>query len=161
MKTPTISNLGRKEDNNVTKLYSRNCWPTTPCRYCWSHYWTVIFVVSDKYTLPAGPITTICISMSIMLIGIFIQEYKSRDANFSDIPNSITVSGDMVTIHNLPANYTLEPEDVKEPWHNGRDSNTYKFEYNQDFGRYTLTNLEGRTFELSDENADYIKSRQN
>jgi hypothetical protein len=121
----------------------------------------LFFVVSDKYTLPAGPITTICISMSIMLIGIFIQEYKSRDANFSDIPNSITVSGNMVTIHNLPANYTLEPEDVKEPWHNGRDSNTYKFEYNQDFGRYTLTNLEGRTFELSDENANYIKSRQN
>lgn len=119
------------------------------------------FIVSDKHTLPAGPMTTILISMSIMFIGVCIQEYKSHEANFSDIPNSITVSGDMVTIHNLPANYTLEPEDVKEPWHNGRDSNTYKFEYNQDFGRYTLTNLEGRTFELSDENADYIKSRQN
>lgn len=95
-----------------------------------------------------------------MLIGVFIQEYKSHDANFADIPNSIVVSGDMVTIHNLPSNYTLEPEDVKEPWHNGRDSNTYKFEYNQDFGRYTLTNLEGRTFEISDENANHIKSKQ-
>lgn len=45
----------------------------------------LFFTVSDKYTLSAGPITTICISMSIMLIGIFIQEYKSRDANFSDM----------------------------------------------------------------------------
>ena len=121
----------------------------------------LFFTVSDKYTLPTGPITTICISMSIMLIGVFIQEYKSRDANFADIPNSIAVSGDMVTIHNLPSNYTLEPEDIREPWHNGRDSNTYKFEYHQDFGRYTLTNLEGHAFEISDENADYIKSKQN
>lgn len=120
----------------------------------------VYLIVSDKYTLPAGPITTIFMSIAIMLIGIFIQEYKSRDAIFADIPNSIAVSGDMVTIHDLPANYTLEPEDIKEPWHNGRDSNTYKFEYHQDFGRYTLTNLEGRTFEISEENANYIKSRQ-
>lgn len=121
----------------------------------------IFFVTSEKYTLPTKPILVVITSMAIMFIGIFIQTYRSHEANFSDIPNSITVSGNMVTIHNLPANYTLEPEDVKEPWHNGRDSNTYKFEYNQDFGRYTLTNLEGRTFEISDENSNYIKSKQN
>lgn len=121
----------------------------------------LFFIVSDKYTLPTGPITTLFLSMGVMFVGIFIASYKSHDANFADIPNSITVSGDMVTIHDLPANYTLEPEDIQEPWHNGRDSNTYKFEYNQDFGKYTLTTIEGRTFELSDENANYIKSRQN
>lgn len=121
----------------------------------------LFFIVSDKYTLPTGPITTLFMSMSIMLIGIFIQEYKSHEANFADIPNSITVSGDMVTIANLPVNYTLEPEDINEPWYNGRASNTYRFEYNHEFGKYTLTTIEGRIFELSDENADYIKSRQN
>lgn len=120
----------------------------------------MFFITSAKYTIPTGSMTVLFLSIVIMFVGIFIQEYKSHEATFADIPKSISVSGDMVTIHDLPANYTLEPEDIKEPWHNGRDSNTYKFEYHQDFGRYTLTNLEGRTFEISDENADYIKSRQ-
>lgn len=120
----------------------------------------IAYVVSNKYTLPTGPFTILFVSMSLMFIGVFIQEYKSHDANFSDIPDSISVSGDMVTIHNLSTNYTLEPEDIEQPWHNGRESNTYKFAYNQDFGRYTLTNIEGRTFEISDENAEYIKSQQ-
>ena len=120
----------------------------------------MFFITSAKYTLPTRSMIVLFLSIALMFVGIFITEYKSRDANFSDIPNSIVVSGDMVTIHNLPANYTLEPEDIKEPWHNGRESNTYKFEYHQDFGKYTLTTIEGRTFEITDENADYIKSRQ-
>ena len=120
----------------------------------------MFFITSAKYTLPTRSMTVLFLSIALMFVGIFITEYKSRDANFSDIPNSIAVSGDMVTIHNLPANYTLEPEDIKESWHNGRESNTYKFEYHQDFGRYTLTNLEGRVFEISEQNANYIKSKQ-
>lgn len=120
----------------------------------------IFFVTSEKYTLPTKPILVVITSMVIMFIGIFIQTYRSHEANFADIPESISISGDMVTISNLPASYTLEPEDIKEPWCNGRDSNTYKFEYNHEFGKYTLTTIEGRTFEITDENADYIKSRQ-
>lgn len=120
----------------------------------------IFFVTSEKYTLPTKPILVVITSMTIMFIGIFIQTYRSHEANFADIPDSIAVSGDMVTISNLPASYTLEPEDINEPWYNGRASNTYRFEYNHEFGKYTLTTIEGRIFELSDENADYIKSRQ-
>lgn len=115
----------------------------------------MFFITSAKYTLPIRSMTVLFLSIALMFVGIFIKEYKSRDANFADIPDSITVSGDMVTISNLPASYTLEPEDI-----NGRASNTYRFEYNHEFGKYTLTTIEGRIFELSDENADYIKSRQ-
>lgn len=120
----------------------------------------MFFITSAKYTLPTRSMTVLFLSIALMFVGIFIKEYKSRDANFADIPDSIAVSGDMVTISNLPASYTLEPEDINEPWYNGRASNTYRFEYNHEFGKYTLTTIEGRIFELSDENADYIKSRQ-
>ena len=45
----------------------------------------IFFVTSEKYTLPTKPILVVITSMALMFIGIFIQTYRSHEANFADI----------------------------------------------------------------------------
>lgn len=73
----------------------------------------------------------------------------------SELPNSVTVEDNVVTIHDLPTGY----------WYNARslggdDPIKFRYSYDEEFKTGILETAKGDRYELSDEDSDYIKSRQ-
>lgn len=113
-------------------------------RISYSHkYFEIIFIA--LFTLP-------CLSF-IATVRIFFSGI--HEVPLSEVPNSVTVEEDIVTIHDLPSGYTYNPFGLS-----GDDPITFRYSYNEEFKTGILETVKGDRYELSDEDSDYIKSRQ-
>ena len=106
-------------------------------------YFELIFVA--LFALP-------CISF-IATVHIFFSGIHKIP--LSEVPNSVTVEGNIVTIHDLPSGYTYNPFGL-----GSNDPIKFKYSYDEDFKTGILETQDGRRYELSDEDSDYIKSPQ-
>lgn len=113
-------------------------------RISYSHkYFEIIFIA--LFALP-------CISF-IATVRIFFSGI--HEVPLSEVPNSVTVEEDIVTIHDLPSGYVYNPFGL-----GGDDPIKFKYSYDKEFKAGFLETVKGDRYELSDEDSDYIKSRQ-
>lgn len=108
----------------------------------------------DKLTDRVG-IALLALPISSFIFGVYLLFGAWHQIPLSEVPNSIDVKGNLVTIHDLPAGYAYNPTGLsaKEPV-------KFKYSYDEEFKSGFLETAKGDRYELSDEDSDYIKSRQ-
>lgn len=105
-------------------------------------------------------LTIICGTPFVLTVVSFVSAVyfvlgATHQVPLSELPNSVTVEDNVVTIHDLPTGY----------WYNARslggdDPIKFRYSYDEEFKTGILETVKGDRYELSDEDSDYIKSRQ-
>ena len=113
-------------------------------RISYSHKYFEIILIA-LFALP-------CLSF-IATVRIFFSGIHK--VPLSEVPNSVTVEEDVVTIHDLPSGYTYSPFGLS-----GDDPIKFRYSYDEEFKTGILETVKGDRYELSDEDSNYIKSRQ-
>lgn len=110
--------------------------------------------VRHKYCDPIA-CALFALPISSFIFGVYLLFGAWHQIPLSEVPNSIDVEGNLVTIHDLPDGYAYNPDGLstKEPI-------KFKYTYVEDFKAGFLETAKGDRYELSDEDSDYIKSRQ-
>lgn len=109
---------------------------------------------TDKITDRIG-FALIALPISSFIFGVYLLFGAWHQIPLSEVPNSIDVEGNLVTIHDVPDGYAYNPDGLstKEPV-------KFKYSYDKEFKAGFLETTKGDRYELSDEDSDYIKSRQ-
>lgn len=120
--------------------------------YIIHHLLTKVFVRHKHCNLIACALFALPIASYIF--GLYLLFGATHKVPLSEVPNSIDVEGNLVTIHDLPAGYAYNPDGLstKEPV-------KFKYSYDEEFKSGFLETARGDRYELSDEDSDYIKSR--
>lgn len=93
--------------------------------------------------------------ISSFIFGVYLLFGATHTVPLGEVPNSIDVEGNIVTIHDLPDGYAYNSRNLS-----GKEPIKFKYSYDEEFKTGILEELDGSRYELSDEDSDYIKSGQ-
>lgn len=113
-----------------------------------------LIVVATEHIITAF----MCLSVMGYLFGqLHWSDYKEDPIHLSDVPIEIKVQGQKVVIPNLPDGYRYK--DLAGHSRPDNSEHIFKFDYDEIFEAGTLTDRDGRKYELDKDDSQYLKER--